>query len=233
MRQIFYLAIICMFQVSTSYASPDEYLEGIKIVIDSKNNPQIEYTLSFKKDGKPKEYSFPDVYSYTLDTGGYDVDRLINLIPCKESNHDFIVEQQYETSCVILSEDGSMPLVNWKHFISTWKQLAEPESNIFLSILNKSQEFPKIDQKNIFDAALSESKRIEADLEKKCKGREQCIKSIRNRTKWLVSLAKTCDGPNSPPCFVTITKTIFRVKAKIDNEYRVICKIEMKHSIGC
>ena len=133
----------------------------------------------------------------------------------KTSLKGIIVEQSYETSIGVYTDDsiagnerGYYSLDDWKHFQSKWKPLNVDESYKF-----NYSKFTK-EESRIFNVPIDEVKK---EISKRCRITGKEIKSV-----------------SEYPCEVGITKYLLRITGKrVDNGEIVVILLAFFPPIGC
>lgn len=150
------------------------YLDGIEIRNADGSIPNSETTIEFPS---------PTLIRLNLGLGD-PMTKSITLQP-RIAGKEFKVEQRYETSLTLMNEGPHMDLLDWKHFISDWKEVESRNGLTFLSREVSSDEFPVVTQAEIIEAVKVQSENWSE-------------KGFDEAERW-IDLARQCTGPTTYP----------------------------------
>lgn len=191
----------CYLQKSSPKKS--RYLEAIEIV---RYDPEIEVAETKIEDLSDKSIDFDLDLSHSIEN------QIIALHSYPNDSREFKIEQQFETSMSVSDEGPHLDLTDWKHYTSDWKEIKRLEGNRFLtSKISESdyERFPKVTNKEIYQAILKDSGK-----------------------RW-ANYARSCKTPNDAPCLVSVSRISFRIKAKENGKWNIIHKINVIVPMGC
>lgn len=192
----------------TSGAHSPKYLSAIEVLTkDMLLDKQKESVIARKFD----KLTTPNITG-ELELGETIEDQLIILHPQPGITTQFRIEQQFETSLTIMTEDNYLELKDWKHAYSAWRQLKELERNRFQPLPFPEDmylRFPRVTAKQI-QAAVRKA------------GGEAWARLVRN-----------VQHPNDYPSSVEISKILFRILAKEGGQWKVIHTLEFIVPGGC
>jgi len=184
------------------------YLDGIEIRNADGSIPNSETTIEFPS---------PTLIRLNLGLGD-PMTKSITLQP-RIAGKEFKVEQRYETSLTLMNEGPHMDLLDWKHFISDWKEVESRNGLTFLSREVSSDEFPVVTKAEIIEAVRMESEKWSQ-------------KGFDEGERW-IDLARQCKGPTIYPCGVSVSKVALRIRVKEADSWKDIQTIELQIPMGC
>lgn len=125
---------------------------------------------------------------------------------------EFKIEQQFETSLMVMDEGPHLDLTDWKHYRSEWREIRKLDDHKFLTLkLSEadSSKFPKVSMQEVYREVAR-----------------------RGDGKW-ARLARSARTVNDYPLGVGVNKISLRIKVREDNEWRVIKRLEFIIPMGC
>jgi hypothetical protein len=141
--------------------------------------------------------------------------QMIYLVIEEDDKRDYKIEEQYETTMSVSAEGPHMDLIDWKHHLSDWKEIPQIGKHRFLTLkLNESESrmFPKVNQREIYSAV---KERVTED------------------SAWALEKARLCKGPNTFPCYVSVSRVSLRISVKENNKWELVNQIDFHIPMGC
>ena len=184
--------------------------------------PDTELTIVIRRHDPDFEFEersiaiTPAVPRHTvidLDLGESIENQLILLHPLPYQMQEYMIEQQFETSMAIGDEGPHYDMTHWKHYTSPWREIRSVARNRFLtSRLSESDNirFPKVTSAQIVEAFRKDG----ADK------------------RWL-NLARTCSGPNSGPCYISVSRISLRISVKENDRWQPVHTLDFTIPMGC
>ena len=193
----------------TFYIEGSEYLKAVEFISHDQEYPLYE-TRSEEISNRAS--------SVDLDLAESLWNQIIILQAHPGKSGEFRVEQRYETSMTVVGEGPHVDLLNWKHYISGWKEIEKRGSNEFLT-LNLSEiersKFPQVTRKEMYDAVATETA------------------SDQTERNWWLREVRKCKSPTDDPCAVTVSKISFRIKTKERGVWKVVKRLDFMIPMGC
>jgi hypothetical protein len=179
-----------------------EYLYGIEI---SRYDEEYEiYPRTFENISKHPA-------NVDLDLGE-SIENQYIFLRAANSELEFKVEQQFETSLTVSNEGPHLDLTDWKHYRSEWREIRKLERNKFLILKvsdKESTRFPDVTMQEV---------------------RREIARS--GDTKW-VGLAAQAKTVNDSPLSVGVSKISLRIKVKEDGQWKIIKRLNFTNPMGC
>ena len=129
-----------------------------------------------------------------------------------DSQYEYKIEQQYETSLMVSGEGPHMDLTDWKHYRSPWREIKSLGDGKFLTLkLSEADRsrFPAVTMQEVYREVAR-----------------------RDDGGW-AELARQAKTLNDGPLMVLVSKFSLRIKVKHDGEWVVLKLLEFFLPTGC
>jgi hypothetical protein len=150
--------------------------------------------------------------SYDLEVGWILEAQTLKLVPKTSQSAKFKVEIQYETSLTVMDEGSHIDLIDWKHYVSKWREINAQSKNTYLIPKftdEESSRFPKVSKNEMYDAIMK-----------------------RGCGRWL-DLVQKADMPTQYPCGVGISMYTIRISVLENGSWVILNEIEFNMPMGC